>query len=248
MARIHQLLNGYDCWSLPHVGPPESLSEAQRAANLADILERKDTRIAYLRNRVAELNNPVASIVLESGDPTEAIGAIEAWWNAEMHRIDVVPPLPLMVRVLGSKRDHSSFRVRRDPDWHLRPQAAALTSLITDLALAFAEGAIRRRPDFTWAINEDSADRRRQLLEWGRPVVFRPARVGWAAVSLDFLARMRRAYERLLLNKDFGRPYWPPVSGQDFAGWDLAHLVAGRMTMDRFDPATGAYIKFDVAP
>ncbi len=240
MTQLRATLQSYDDWHVPHPAAPEALTDVQREANFAAMMDEKPARLATLRAALPPLADAFANLLDPQSAPVAGIRAVEAWWIAELSRIDLVPPvtstLRRWLRPGAYLAKNEAMAAAYWDERHDHPLVPKLASLLVDLGLLLGEAVVLRRPDFAWALNHDKTEKRLKTMEWGRVCVLRPQLADFPlkAFALPYLARS--AYGQMILDKR--NRMLVPANEKDgiwygrFFGWLVVEIVDGRFTND----------------
>lgn len=243
MTNLKAVLQDYDCWAFPHPGDPHALTAAQRAENLACVLGIKDDRIATVRAALPEIEPLLAQLLDPQVHPFAATLELDRWWVKTGLQLALFPPVAGTLKSkLFPGRYYAVNAVVANARWYEWPEhplVAPLDSLLRDLGLIVGEAIVLRRPDFRWAMNEDSREKRLQTTEWGRVVVLREADGASSLKAFDVFNLARWSYADLHGRKKRGFNQHAVEVGPgewrgSFAGWTAVDVIDGGHTNDHY--------------
>jgi len=243
MTRLKTVLEGYETWTLPFPEEPATLDKAQRTANLDWVLANKQARIAALRAALPEIDRCFAPLLDAAQHPFVALRDLDLWWAETGLQLSLFPPVAGGLRSkLFKGRYYAAnavLAIKKWYEWDENPLVLPLDSLLRDIGLVMGEAIVLRRPDFVWAVNEDTKEKRSQTVEWGRLVVMREAKADFPLKAFDLFNLARWSYSDLHWRKqnrlgvkavDVGGGDWRGP----FVGWTVLSIVDGGYTDDHY--------------
>lgn len=191
-----ELLAGYPPNRPRHPGDPAGLSQAERGANLAQMLEECDSRITTVSALLRRHGLDPVPMLDPAADGVAAARAIDAWLGRILPRRPMSP-------IAGDETPNPPERAFRESD---RSGADIYYSLIADLALLEGE-AIRRRDDrFRWQINDlrDFSD----MPSHGRICLIKPGSADWDPTVLDIDQHLLGLFHRKMAPNGDTSGHW----------------------------------------
>ena len=248
MTNLKGVLQGFDCWTVPHPGDPRAFTTAQRAENLAFVLGIKDERIAQVRAALPEIEPWLTQLLDPQVHPLAATLKLDRWWVKTGLQLALFPPVAGTLKAkLFPSRYYAVNEVVANAkwyDWPDHPLVALLDSLLRDIGLIVGEAIVLRRPDFRWTVNEDPKEKKDPCMTWGHVVVLRDAVGHWAQQAFDPLALARWSYADLHGRKKrgFNRDAVDIGGGEwrgSFVGWTAVDVINGGYTNDHYPRGHG---------
>jgi hypothetical protein len=225
----------YERWAFPYFADPNQVPLRQKKSELIDLLATKKLRINALASRFPQVAALVPSFLDDEGDLITSMHALERWWVSTLSRRNATASggLTKLLTLVGLHSNKSpslsSFNGAVLPDWCLDKSNLTLDvlSIIADVSVLVGEALVVRRPDYSWAVNDDGRMRRRQLPEAGQIVVMKPRSANWEPIAFDFYRTLIRSYEALFSDYRSETVQVLGVYNSYFAGWDAVNAVAG---------------------
>lgn len=146
-------LADYPPYRAPHVGPPRRLTPEQSRENLQHLLAHLDERLAAIAGLLREQGLDPAP-ALAGADPLAFVDRLYDWAGATWPALRR-PEQATLAHWLASTRDGADIAF----------------SLVLDTALLLGELIRRHDPRWIWALDEDSRNRRDDMVSAMRPVL-----------------------------------------------------------------------------
>lgn len=163
--RLLALLAEYPPDTPPHTGLTSDLGDAQCTDNLQHLIDTRVQRLQALTELLAAFDLDITAATQPTQDPRPTFQLIDRWIRTSFP----LPPEPKPPRQQFLQSDRSGSDI--------------LFSLIADLGLVEGEAIVRRRDDFSWALDLDPENH--DMLSYRRPCVVRPPGDDWASTVFD---------------------------------------------------------------